>query len=212
MVELKKINPRLEDLTPKNCIYRFNKDLRFSKDKKPYKENFWACFSVGGKKSRRPCFYFHLQPWNKSFIAWWVYYPSQKNENKVRLHLLDYLDLWRNFLNDKRLMKFYRIDTPDHTYKTNVRLKQLIQQHYEIFEKLSSEDKLMIWNSLLKAYIVEDSALLEQLAYYKDWIFIHDINDLELCDDRFMKDLIKAYKLIYPVLEFFEEAYDREDF
>ena len=41
-------------------------------------------------------------------------------------------------------MKFYRIDTPDHTYKTNVRLKQLIQQHYEIFEKLSSEDKLMI--------------------------------------------------------------------
>ncbi|MBQ7073483.1 hypothetical protein IJM86_00090 [bacterium] len=59
---------------------------------------------------------------------------------------------------------------------------------------------------------MEDSALLEQLAYYKDWIFIHDINDLELCDDRFMKDLIKAYKLIYPVLEFFEEAYDREDF
>jgi uncharacterized protein (TIGR02453 family) len=40
LVELKKINPRLDELTPKDCIYRFNKDLRFSKDQKPYKENF----------------------------------------------------------------------------------------------------------------------------------------------------------------------------
>jgi uncharacterized protein (TIGR02453 family) len=38
--EAKKINPLLEDLQLKDCIYRFNKDLRFSKDKKPYKENF----------------------------------------------------------------------------------------------------------------------------------------------------------------------------
>lgn len=38
--EAKKLNPVLEDLEIKDCIYRFNKDLRFSKNGKPYKENF----------------------------------------------------------------------------------------------------------------------------------------------------------------------------
>ena len=38
--EAKKLNPLLEDLELKECLYRFNKDLRFSRDGKPYKENF----------------------------------------------------------------------------------------------------------------------------------------------------------------------------
>lgn len=38
--EAKKLNPLLEDLELKECLYRFNKDLRFSRDAKPYKENF----------------------------------------------------------------------------------------------------------------------------------------------------------------------------
>nr|MBR6099711.1 DUF2461 family protein [bacterium] len=40
LIEFQKLNPDLEGQTPKDCIYRFNKDIRFSKDKKPYKENF----------------------------------------------------------------------------------------------------------------------------------------------------------------------------
>ena len=40
LVELQKLNPVLEGQVAKDCIYRFNKDLRFSKDKKPYKEHF----------------------------------------------------------------------------------------------------------------------------------------------------------------------------
>jgi len=209
--EIKKINPSLEDLTPKDCIYRFNKDLRFSKDQKPYKENFWACFAPGGKKARTPCFYFHLQPGDKSFIAGGVYYPSQINENKVRLHILEHLDQRRTFQKDKKLMQFYSLETPDHQYKTNVRLKQLIQKNYEIFKKLSSEDKLMVGNSLLKAYLPEKNSLLEQLAYYKDRLFFHPLKDTELQNPDLLKTFIKAYQLLYPVLKFFEEAYEREE-
>jgi len=209
--EIKKINPSLEELTPKDCIYRFNKDLRFSKDQKPYKENFWACFAPGGKKARTPCFYFHLQPGDKSFIAGGVYYPSQINENKVRLHILEHLDQRRTFQKEKKLMKFYTIETPDHQYKTNVRLKQLIQKNYEIFEKLSSEDKLLIGNSLLKAYLPERNPLLEQLAYYKDRLFFHPFKDTELQNPDLLKTFIKAYQLLSPVLRFFEEAYEREE-
>ena len=39
------MHPILEDLQVKDCIYRFNRDLRFSKDGKPYKENFGAIFA-----------------------------------------------------------------------------------------------------------------------------------------------------------------------
>lgn len=34
------INPAFEGLTPKDCIFRFNKDIRFAKDKQPYKDHF----------------------------------------------------------------------------------------------------------------------------------------------------------------------------
>ena len=34
------LNPDFEGLTPKDCIFRFNKDIRFAKDTKPYKEHF----------------------------------------------------------------------------------------------------------------------------------------------------------------------------
>jgi uncharacterized protein (TIGR02453 family) len=43
--QMKKLNTNLEDITTKDCIYRFNKDIRFSKDKSPYKIHFGAFIS-----------------------------------------------------------------------------------------------------------------------------------------------------------------------
>src|SRR5512133_1083719 len=43
----------LADLTPKDCIFRLNRDLRFTKDKTPYKPYMSAYIAPGGKKSRR---------------------------------------------------------------------------------------------------------------------------------------------------------------
>src|SRR5690349_21637145 len=44
-------DPSLGDLTAKQCIFRVNRDIRFSENKAPYKSNFGASFSKGGKKS-----------------------------------------------------------------------------------------------------------------------------------------------------------------
>jgi uncharacterized protein (TIGR02453 family) len=43
--QMKKLDTNLEDITTKDCIYRFNKDIRFSKDKSPYKIHFGAFLS-----------------------------------------------------------------------------------------------------------------------------------------------------------------------
>lgn len=68
---LKKIYPHINYGTQKNgtgSIMRIYRDVRFSKDKRPYKENLGVIFWIGeGKKVELPCFYFHLDA-GKSFF------------------------------------------------------------------------------------------------------------------------------------------------
>ena len=49
-------------LDPKSCIMRINRDIRFSKDKSPYKTNFFAFINRGGRKSQWGGYYLHLEP------------------------------------------------------------------------------------------------------------------------------------------------------
>lgn len=67
--------PGLAMLEPKQCVFRQNRDVRFSKNKDPYKNNMGAYFSVGGKKSDNPGYYLHLQP-GASFIAGGLWMPQ----------------------------------------------------------------------------------------------------------------------------------------
>lgn len=73
----------VQGLDPKDCIFRINRDIRFSKDKSPYKTNFGAAMMEGGKKSTNPTYYLHVQP-GKSFVAGGVYMPEPENIKKIR--------------------------------------------------------------------------------------------------------------------------------
>ncbi len=74
----------LRGLDPKKCIFRLNRDIRFSKDKSPYKTNFGAALSEGGRKSGNAAYYLHLQPNDESFIGGGVYQPPSEVLAKVR--------------------------------------------------------------------------------------------------------------------------------
>ena len=71
-------------LDPKKCIFRINRDIRFSKNKSPYKENFGAAMADGGRHSGNPVYYFHLQPGDESFIAGGLYQPPKEVLAKIR--------------------------------------------------------------------------------------------------------------------------------
>lgn len=47
-------------LTPKDCVYRIYRDVRFSDDKSPYKTHMGAFICPGGKKSGYSGYYFHV--------------------------------------------------------------------------------------------------------------------------------------------------------
>ena len=72
------------DLSAKDCLFRINRDVRFSKDKSPYKPNMGASIALGGKHSIRAPYYIHLEPPDKSFLAGGVYMPTPDQLAAIR--------------------------------------------------------------------------------------------------------------------------------
>lgn len=71
-------------LEPKKCMFRINRDVRFSKDKSPYKLNFGGFFQKGGKKVAGAGYYLHIQPAGESFVAGGIYAPQPPELAKIR--------------------------------------------------------------------------------------------------------------------------------
>ncbi len=74
----------LGDITAKDCVMRIYRDVRFSKDKSPYRTHFGASIATGGKKSPRMPYYLHLAPHNQSFIGGGLYMPTGEQLAKFR--------------------------------------------------------------------------------------------------------------------------------
>ncbi len=81
--EIGKFDGEVANLDPKACVFRIYRDVRFSKDKSPYKVNLGAYISPGGRKSMQPGYYFHVQP-NASFIAGGKHLPDGGECLKIR--------------------------------------------------------------------------------------------------------------------------------
>lgn len=71
-------------LQAKECVFRIYRDVRFSKNKQPYKPNFGASITKGGRKSIVPGYYIHLQPAEQSFIGGGMYRPPAPLLKAVR--------------------------------------------------------------------------------------------------------------------------------
>jgi len=105
--EHSKKDSSLAALSSKDCMFRINRDVRFSKNKAPYKTNFGASIQAGGKKSMLAGYYFHIEPGGKSFVGGGLYMPEAAQLQKVRQEI-DYN--WKEFtgiLQAKPFIKTY---------------------------------------------------------------------------------------------------------
>lgn len=209
--KVKKLNPSRADLQIKDCIFRFNKDLRFSKDGKPYKENFWAIFAFWGKKSDFPCFYFHLQP-GASFWGGGAYLPTKTTEEKIRLHLLEHFHKRKKLTQSSVFRDYYGEVYAPHHYKSLLKIKQVIHTNPEILSKISPE--LKKYNLGQYAQIPASTTLpkasektLGQIFYFKDRIFEHRLRDEDLCSISLEEKMIEGFQILQPVLNFLESVY-----
>lgn len=81
---LSNIDPAFAEQKPKDCIFRIFRDVRFGKDKTPYKAHFGAYFSKGGKKFPGAGYYLHLEPGGKTFAGGGLWMPEPAILKAVR--------------------------------------------------------------------------------------------------------------------------------
>jgi uncharacterized protein (TIGR02453 family) len=111
--EVARFDPALKFITAKECMFRIFRDVRFSKDKRPYKTNFGAWITAAGRKSCGPGYYIHLQP-GESFLAAGVYMPEPDKLKKIRQEIYYNIDEFKTILAGKELKKYTKgIDEMD---------------------------------------------------------------------------------------------------
>ncbi len=91
---------------PKDLIFRINRDIRFSKDKSPYKLNVAAAFGIGGKKSIYPDYYLHIES-DKIWIGGGCYQPDKDSLYKIRQEIVYSADKFSKAIDNKEFKDYY---------------------------------------------------------------------------------------------------------
>ena len=145
--EISKFDEQIHDLEPKKCIFRIHRDVRFSKDKTPFKTNFGAWISPGGKNAVNAGYYFHLQPGGESFVAGGLYMPPSDALAKVRQEIDYNADGLKEILRHKDFKKYFKgiegeqLKTAPKGYpKDHPDLDLLRFKSYVVWHKLKDED------------------------------------------------------------------------
>ncbi len=177
---VQKKDTNITGITSKVCIFRINRDIRFSKDKTPYKTAFGASIKRGGKKSPFAGYYFHLEPGN-SFIGGGLWMPEAVDLKKVRQEI-DYN--WDEFSSNIKEKNFKKVYTD--IYKGGDVSLSTIPKGYE-------KDNVAIDYLKLKSFIAETK-----------------VSDEELTKSFLHKKTIAAFEALQPLLNFINRCLDTD--
>ncbi|HEY4062007.1 MAG TPA: DUF2461 domain-containing protein [Puia sp.] len=103
---LGKTDPDIAPLQPKDCTYRIYRDVRFSKDKTPYKTHLGAYFNKGGKKMPTAGYYFHFEP-GRNMAGGGLWMPQAPDLNKVRQEIDYNFAEWVKILKSRSFTKTF---------------------------------------------------------------------------------------------------------
>ncbi|MEL1243780.1 DUF2461 domain-containing protein [Flavobacterium sp. DGU11] len=96
----------LSHLEAKNCTFRINRDIRFSKDKSPYKTNMGIWMSAGNKNFNLAGYYIHIEK-GASFIAAGLHQPEPLELKKIRREIDGFYEDLDAIVNDAEFKKLY---------------------------------------------------------------------------------------------------------
>ncbi|MGZ3884043.1 MAG: DUF2461 domain-containing protein [Bacteroidia bacterium] len=137
-----------DTLQPKDCMFRIYRDVRFSKDKTPYKTHFSADINPGGRKSMIPGYYFQIKP-GGSFLAGGAWMPMPDKLAAIRQEIDYNGKTLEKILNAASYKKFFSgLDDSDklktvpkgfdkeHKYIETLKLKSFLAYH-EFSDKIA---------------------------------------------------------------------------
>lgn len=138
------LDSQLVGLTAKECVFRIYRDVRFSKNKAPYKDHFGAYMAAGGRKSDRAGYYIHIEH-NNSFVATGAYCPPAPFLREIRENIVDNPLKFKNiiehptFANNFELMN-EKVKTAPRGFDKNFEHLELIKyKNYIGTSKLSNQ-------------------------------------------------------------------------
>ncbi|MGQ0740499.1 MAG: DUF2461 domain-containing protein [Bacteroidota bacterium] len=167
----------IKNLTAKDCMFRINRDIRFAKDKSPYKTNFGASINKGGKKAWDTAgYYFHLEP-GGCFTGGGIYMPPPEALKKIRQEI-DY-----NLAAFKKLV-------------ASGKFKSV----YGGFDK----SKEFLLSRVPKGYEPDNPAA--EYLKLKSYIAMIKIADADLASNNMVKKTVAAFGALQPIIEFINNA------
>jgi uncharacterized protein (TIGR02453 family) len=148
IAEIGKFDPLVLSCDPKKAIFRINRDVRFAKDKRPYKTTFSAAIVQGDLRKPSqgggPAYYFHIDAKGELLFAVGEYTPPPDRLKQIRNHVandganlvkvLKNKKLHTTFGNLKEEDKLQRPPKgfdPDHPYIELIKLR-----HYMIYTQV----------------------------------------------------------------------------
>ncbi len=162
----------------KDCIFRIYRDVRFSKDKSPYKTHLGAYISPAMKKSdihSRAGYYIHIEP-GASILAGGAYMPQGEWLKAIRQEIDYNAGTFKKIVNN-------------HEFKA-------------IFGELEG-DKL---KRAPKGYTPDHPEI--ELLRYKSFLAVHKCDDKTVISKDFMQQCISVFKTLFPLNEFLNRSTD----
>ncbi|MCC6720825.1 MAG: DUF2461 domain-containing protein [Bacteroidia bacterium] len=156
--EFSKIDKNLSETKFSDCIFRINRDIRFSKDKTPYKLQMSAAIAPGGRKNMSyPGFYFEINPIDINIYSG-IYLADKNQLEAIRKHISANLPLFEKLINSSDFIEKFngeilgekqkRIDSK---YKTAAQ-KQAIIFNKQFYFKKTLDEKFITKNNLPAIY------------------------------------------------------------
>ena len=172
-----KRDPAIRNIVAKDCLFRINRDIRFSKDKSPYKPNFGASINMDGRKSMiRAGYYFHLEP-ASSFAGGGLYVPGPVELNKVRQEI-DY-----HFEDFKRIVEAGKFRA--------------------LYGKLDESPEYRLVR-VPKGYEADNPAA--GYLRFKSYIAMVAMKDADLTSKDLVKKTVNAFYVLQPLVQFINKA------
>lgn len=103
---IQKFDASLQQLDENKVLFRIYRDVRFSKDKSPYKTHFGLFFAQGGRKSELPGYYLHIEP-GKTFVGGGVYQPQKPYLQAIRNEIYYNSETLLSIMNVVEFSSFY---------------------------------------------------------------------------------------------------------
>lgn len=169
--EMSQYDEQLASLNVKDCTFRINRDIRFSKDKSPYKSHMGIWLSTGQKNTNLAGYYIHIEP-GQSFIAGGKWQPEGDDLKKIRKEIEFFHDDLEAILKDKKFKAEFKGFDRENALKTAP--KGFEKDHPAIeYLKLKSftvsqpiDDKLLSDND----FVTKISAKLAQIKPVTDFL------------------------------------------